>query len=222
MKVQLCDYNAADVVIKKTYALEWRELETAISALPLHLKSSDQAGIQGSPIFDPIGTNAFLRQKLRGHGWDTNIPIPEEYSFLGTDIDFGKKGVLVEAQFSNYPFLLNNTLRCELFFKGRFQIGGEKTGLAIIVTKAGMFPASNSTLYYEQAKKQLDALAHHRVFTVPLRLIGLTSDVGKQVPVTWTVYKEARYSRTIKTQGQIVCEIVAGSPRCKINLPKRS
>ncbi|MEH2284834.1 MAG: hypothetical protein V7K90_26540 [Nostoc sp.] len=58
---------------------------------------------------------------------------------------------------SNYPFLLNNTLRSELFFKAKTEFVGYPTNLVIIVTKALMFPASNSTLYYEQAVNQLTA-----------------------------------------------------------------
>ncbi len=88
-------------------------------------------------------------------GWLVNIPIPVDYSFLGTDIDFGKAGVIVESQFSNYPFLLNNTLRSELFFKAGTIFAGHPTQLVILITKALMYPASNSTLYYEQAVRQL-------------------------------------------------------------------
>lgn len=225
MKLDVTDYNGADLLVRRVYSPEWNQLKAAAESLPLHLKSSDQAGIKGSPIFDPIGTNSFLRRELHRVDWQTNIPIPLEYRFLGTDVDFGKDGVIVEVQFSNYPFLLNNTLRCELFYKGQFQVGKKNTGLAIIITKAGLFPASNSTLYYEQAKKQLDALAQHKVFTVPLRLIGLTAEPGKNIPVFWTVYRKARYSRTIKSQGQVVCEITAGvsaKSRCKIILPQRN
>jgi hypothetical protein len=71
--------------------------------MPLHIKASDQAGIQGNPIFDPVGTNEYIKAALMKFGWLANIPIPVEYSFLGTDIDFGKAGVIV---FSAAPYNL--------------------------------------------------------------------------------------------------------------------
>lgn len=216
MKLLVTDYNAADAVVRADHATEWGELEEVLNALPLYLKASDQAGKQGSPIFDPVASNAFIRDMLRGkYGWPTNIPIPAEYAFLGTDIDAGKNGMMVEVQFSNYPFLLNNLLRSELFFQGRFQIGGRATGVAVIVTKGGMFPASNSTLYYEQAHKQLDALAKNKVFRVPLRLIGLESPRAAGVPAIWTDYG-ARYSRDMSKQEKIKCDISGATGRSKI------
>ena len=73
----------------------------------LHLKQSDQAGIQGSLIFDPVGTNEFVKTRLRRHeNWLANPPIPDQLGFLGTDVDFVVNGMLVEIQFSNRPFLL--------------------------------------------------------------------------------------------------------------------
>ncbi|MBC6421058.1 MAG: hypothetical protein GDA43_25880 [Hormoscilla sp. SP5CHS1] len=119
--------------------------------MPLHLKASSQAGLQGYPIFDPVGTNEYIKTELVNLGWKPNISIPKQYNFLGTHIDAGKAGAIVENQFSNYPFLLNNTIRSEFFFKAETRFSGSATKLVIIITKAHMFPASNSTLYYEQA-----------------------------------------------------------------------
>ena len=157
---------------------------------------------------------------IRG-GWEANIPIPSEYNFLGTDIDFGKAGVIVESQFSNYPFLLNNTLRSELFFKAGTIFASQPTQLVVLITKARMFPASNSTLYYEQAVKQLTALAEYQVFDVPIRLVGLFEAENTTVPVIWTVYSSTRYSRTVQTRETRQCQIISGKStrsRCIINL----
>lgn len=219
MILTLSDYNGAEAPLRKTCRQEWAELEVVLKKLPLCLKASDQAGKQGSPIFDPVATNAFIRNKLKAdHGWATNIPIPQEYEFLGTDIDAGKNGVMVEVQFSNYPFLLNNMLRGELFFQGKFKIGSRATGVVVIVAKAQMLPASNSTLYYEQAKKQLDALAKNRVFRVPLRLVGLTCPVKEGVPALWTD-SGGRYSRDLSKQTKVVCDIRQSSrTRCRITV----
>ncbi len=187
MIIALSDYNGAKEALRATYLREWAELEDVLKKLPLCLKASDQTGKRGSPIFDPIATNAFIRDKLKDdHRWTTNLTISQEYDFLGTNIDAGKNGVMVEVQFSNYPFLLNNLLRGELFFQGKFEIGPRATGVVVIVTKGRMFPASNSTLYYEQAQKQLDALAKNRVFRVPLRLVGLMCPVAEGIPALWT------------------------------------
>lgn len=189
--------------------------------MPLHIKASDQVGIQGNPIFDPVGTNEYIKTALVKLGWHPNILIPAAYRFLGRDVDFGKAGVLVEIQFSNYPFLLNNTLRSELFFKARTQFVGQPTKLLVLIAKAQMFPASNSTLYYEQAVNQLTALIQNNVFDVPIRLVGLFEQQDTAVSVVWTVYSSTRYSRTIKTrmsrQFQVTSGRLAGK-RCVLSL----
>lgn len=188
--------------------------------MPLHLKPSAQAGIQGNPIFDPIGTNEYIKTEIVNLGWQQNIPIPRKYKFLGTDVDFGKLGVIGESQFSNYPFLLNNTIRAELFFKAKIKFGAQNTKLVFLITKAQMFPASNSTLYYEQAIKQLTALAEYSVFDVPLRVVGLFEKVDTTVPAKWTLYKSER-SRTVISEKNIQCHISSKnerSSRCLLHL----
>jgi hypothetical protein len=189
--------------------------------MPLHIKASDQAGIQGNSIFDPVGTNEYIKSAFVKRGWQANIPIPTAYKFLGTNIDFGKAGLIIESQFSNYPFLLNNTLRSELFFKAGTTFAGHPTQLVVLITKALMFPASNSTLYYEQAVRQLTALAQYKVFDVPIRLVGLFEQQNVTVPVTWTTYSSVRYSRTVQTRINRQCQIIPGrlvNSRCVIRL----
>ena len=51
-----------------------------------------------------------------------------------------------------------------------------------------MFPASNRTLYYEQAVKQLTALTEHKVFDVPIILIGLCENINTTVSSVLTEY----------------------------------
>ena len=187
--------------------------------MPLHIKASDQAGIQGRPIFDPVGTNEFIKSELSSRGWRSNIPIPKQFDFLGTDVDFGKSGVLIEAQFSNYPFLLNNTLRSELFYKAEIPLGGEPTEVVAIITKAHMFPASNSTLYFEQAQNQLAELFRYNVFDVPIRLIGLFEELNKKVTAIFTEYENPRYSRTVVERKEMRCSIQRGrSSRSRCNI----
>jgi hypothetical protein len=207
MRIQFTDYNGADVVLSNNYSTEWAEIQSSLQALPLHLKASDQAGIQGTPIFDPVGTNKYIKADLVRKGWIPNIRIPTEFKFLGSNIDFGKSGMLVEVQFSNYPFLLNNAIRSELFHKSGFVIAGRQMEIAVFIVKAHMFPCSNSTLYYEQAVKQLDSLVVHHVFDVPMRLIGLFENEGQNIPATWTEYSNPRYSREVTSRRNLTCSI---------------
>jgi hypothetical protein len=199
MLLQVTDFNGAGLLAQKAYRSQWQDLRHVLKKLPLHLKASDQAGKQGRAIFDPVGTNESIKAALEPHGWH-RIPIPSDFNFLDIDVDFGKGGVIVEAQFSNYPFLLNNTIRSELFFKSQIPLTGSPTKLAVIITKAHLFPASNSTLYYEQAVHQLTSLAKYQVFSVPIRLVGLFVERTGIIPAVWTGYTATRYSRTVQTQ----------------------
>lgn len=217
MLLQTTDFNNAGQLVGGQFQQPWLELNQVLSAMPLHLKASDQKQIKGRPIFDPVGTNEHIAARLTSLGWSAKIGIPPPFSFLGTDVDFGKSGLIVEVQFSNYPFLLNNTLRSELFFRAGTVFHQAPTGLVVIITKGGMFPSSNSTLYYEQAMSQLSALASHQVFTVPIRLVGLFEALGT-VNAMWTKYKSARYSRTVLTRTQRAFSISQGKGRrCNIS-----
>jgi hypothetical protein len=199
MIVKHTDFNGADGVISAQYNTEWRELCSALKKMPLHLKASDQAGRQGASIFDPVGTNEFINAELSNAGW-RKLAIPTEFDFLGIDIDYGKNGLIAEAQFSNCPFLLNNTVRSELFYKAKTRLEGDATKVVVIITKARMFPASNSTLYYEQAVHQLSSLAKYKVFDVPMRCVGLFTEEEGTVEAVWTTYTASRYSRTVRSR----------------------
>ena len=175
------------------------KLDLVIKQLDIYLKNSDQKGKKQSLIFDPKGTNYSLKELLNSKNWECNLKIPNKFNSLGKDIDFYKDNLLLEVQFSNYPFLLNNIIRSELFHKNEAILKKKIHGL-IIITKVHAFPSSNSTLYYEQAKKQIDLLADNNLFTIPLRLIGLTCDENKENLITWSEYKEQRYSREVSKQ----------------------
>lgn len=221
MFIQFTDFNRAESIIDNQYHNEWSEISNILSEMPLHLKASDQAKIQGNPIFDPVGTNEYIKTAFVKCGWSSNIPIPQLYQFLGKEIDFGKFGIITEIQFSNYPYLLNNTLRSELFFKAKTEFAGYTTNLLIIVAKSGMFPASNSTLYYEQAVNQLTALTENKVFDIPIRLVGLFEKINTKVPVIWTEYLSERYSRSVRIRTTRQAQIIPGTSsrsRCKLRL----
>ncbi|MDJ0729912.1 MAG: restriction endonuclease [Crocosphaera sp.] len=209
MEIEVTDFNDSASLINKQFSYQWDVIETILTSMPLHLKASSQLGIEGSPIFDPVGTNEFIKTELVEQGWYTNIAIPKKYQFLGKDIDCGNSGMIIEFQFSNYPFLLNNLLRSELFFKSQITLNSDVTKLVIIITKAKMVPASNSTLYYEQAVKQLTALTQYKVFDVPIRLVGLFEKFEEITTIVWSQYKQQR-SRKLIQQKQCQCIISPG------------
>lgn len=207
MKTQFTDYNGAEKVLGSLYKNEWEQISQILSEMPLHIKKSDQAGKIGNFIFNPVGTNKYIEKKLKDLSWASKISIPGKYSFLGLDVDFAKKGVIVEVQFSNYPFLLNNLVRSELFYKSKILLTKEPVDTLIIVTKACMFPASNSTLYYEQAVNQINELSKNKVFDIPIRLVGLFEETDKDIKALLTTYDKERYSRTIVSELDVACNI---------------
>lgn len=197
MLLEVTDFNDAAEILAAPLAEQYQMLEHTLRDMPVQLKASDQAGKQGTPIFDPVGTNARIKDALDPAVFRPNFPVPAEFAFLGTDVDFATGGMLIEVQFSNYPFLLNNILRSELFFKARTPMPDHPLRVAIIVAKAHMFDASNSTLYYEQARNQLTALATNSVFDVPVRLIGLFAPRDEEFTACFNEYHNPRYSRTL-------------------------
>jgi hypothetical protein len=146
------------------------------------------------------------------------VAIPESYDFLGTGVDFIKNNILLEVQFSNYPFLLNNVVRTYLFNKQRVRIGSGTPEALIIITKCKIFPASNSTLYYEQGEQQLSVLASPNVFNLPVRLVGLSEEIESRVPCIFTTYASRRYSRDATDQQEKSCYIKRAGARAKLEL----
>lgn len=189
------DFNGADAYYAAGGAAEWADLKDVVNRLPLYLQASQQAGIGGRPIFDPKSTNAFLTTEAKSKGWNS-IAVPNDLTEFGTDWDAGKGSTLAEWQFSNYPFLWNNVIRSEAVFKGKMKLGGLKLIQAlIVVTKSGLFPSSNSTLYFGQAKAQLQGVMKFGTFSIPIRLVGLTiPDAATEVEVIWSEYA-GRYAR---------------------------
>lgn len=208
MEIELTDYNDAGKAIEKQFAKEFEELASALKSMPLFLKNSDQREHIGRLNFDPVATNGFLKESLQTTGWRINVPIPSKYSPLGTGVDFAKRGLILEAQFSNYPFLINNIVRTELFFQSKLELlAGSPVGLMIIISKSKLYPSANSSLYYEQAKSQLQFMAENSIFEIPLRLIGLKTKQTQNVNAVWTGYSANRYSRTVASRKDIRVDI---------------
>ena len=173
MDFLLEDFNGADAYYARQGATEWADIDNVVRRLPLCFQASQQAGIGGSPIFDPKATNAFLTAESAKLGW-TVIPVPADLTEFGTDWDGGKGASLAEWQFSNYPFLWNNVIRSEAVYKSRTQLQGlQPVEALIVVTKSGVFPSSNSTLYFEQASAQIRAVTRFRAFSIPIRLASV-------------------------------------------------
>lgn len=191
------DFNDSAGYFATDGAQRWREIEDVVYGLRPQLQASDQAGKVGNPIFDPKGTNARLTEAAADLGW-FKVPVPPDLRSFGKDWDAGKGSVLAEWQFSNYPFLWNNVTRTEMVFQSEAVLHPlvSRTEALIIVTKSGSFPASNSTLYAEQAAAQLDRASNLGVFNIPIRLVGLMvpPDVS-ELEADWNRYG-ARYGRT--------------------------
>jgi len=90
---------------------------------------------------------------------------------------------------------------------------------AVIITKARLFPASNSTLYYEQALKQMNFLIKVGAIEMPVRLDGLTVEPDVATDAVFTRYHAPRYSRTVIERTTVRCLLKSGrqpSGRCRI------
>ena len=159
------------------------------------MKASGQKDKGASPIFDPVAANAMIKAALLPLGWKTNVAIPEEVSFLGTDVDYLHSGLLAEAQFSNYPFLSQNVLRTALFIRSNTLFDGAPIIALVIIVKAHMIPASNGVANYEQAVSLVTSLIKHRVVDLPTRVVGLFAAQGVPVPAVWSEYPSARSRR---------------------------
>jgi hypothetical protein len=196
MYYRIADFNGADTLFNRSCSALWNEVDECLTALKLHVKQSDEAGRQGNLIFNPVGTNQELKDCLGEHDWQY-LQLPEAYSFFGLGIDFDKQGAWIEAQFSNYPFLLNNILRAEVLYRDKVSPrGNHRFRGMIVITKAKHFPSSNSTLHFEQAVDHLNGLNRHKLFSVPTRLVGLDVE-GDSTQAVLTTYSSPRYSRTV-------------------------
>jgi|GEM_PF-1282370 len=202
------DFNDAAEYFDGSGAGYWGQLESVIDSIPPQLQPSDQRERLGSPIFDPKATNARLTEEAASYGWD-KVPVPLELRPFGVDWDGGKGPVLAEWQFSNYPFLWNNIIRTEAIYQSRAVLPqlGQPVEALIVVTKSGRFPASNSTLYFEQALAQINTVTTLGVFNVPIRLVGLMIDPNATtLEADWNQY-HGRYGREIATTERVVMDV---------------
>lgn len=220
--ILISDFNGASRYFDGPGYERWAEVEEAVLDLVLQLQPSDQAGRDRSPIFDPKATNAALTSAMGSMDW-TKVSVPQDLQPFGLDWDGGKGEVLVEYQFSNYPFLWNNIIRTEAVYKSAATIAPltGSVGALIIITKSGSLPASNSTLYFEQARAQIDTVTRLDVFEIPIRLVGIT--VGPEndsVIADWNEYP-GRYSRQPAVTTRQEFEVVHGRARRYGNVPVR-
>lgn len=210
--VRVADFNGADALFNRGAArAEWVDLAALLEEAPLCLQASEQRGKIGSAIFDPKATNARLTEGARRRGWTAPVPVPAELTMFGVDWDTGKRRVLAEWQFSNYPFLWNNIIRSEAVFKGGVRLPGllPIRGL-VVITKTGIIPASNSTLYFEQAAAQIEAVLRFNTFELPIRLVGLDiAEENETAHVVWTTYAE-RYARDAQDVEELTLGITRG------------
>lgn len=201
MRFEVEDFAGAHEYFADEGAAEWHELEDVLDGCTIQLQPSDQAGLDRKPIFDPKATNRELTDRAAEHGWRA-IPVPPELQMFGNDWDSGKRRTLAEWQFSNYPFLWNNVIRTQGVYSSDIALRGmDGVDALVVVTKSGRFPSSNSTLYFEQARAQLEAVMGFQTFTLPIRLVGLTVEPGVSiVEASWNTYAGTRYDRVPATR----------------------
>jgi hypothetical protein len=206
MEAVVVQYEVEDFAGAREYfdsdgADEWHDLENVLNGCTIQLQPSDQAGLNRKPIFDPKATNRELTDRAADYGWSA-IPVPVELQMFGNDWDSGKNRTLAEWQFSNYPFLWNNVIRTQGVYRSNIALKGmQGVDALVVVTKSGRFPSSNSTLYFEQAKAQLEAVMGFQTFTLPIRLVGLTLEPGvSSVEASWNAYAGTRYDRVPATR----------------------
>lgn len=206
MFTKIIDYNEAKHLIKNEFENEWLELNSILLKMPLYLKESQQKGKEKQLVFDPIGTNRYISKELTEKKWCKDIDIPKKFRALGKEIDFGKNHIILESQFSNYPFLSNNIFRSEIMFRKEPEL--EKIGkikLFIILTKDHAIPSANSSLYCQQARNQVKF--SEEIFSLPIRLISLHCKINTKINAIMTDYKK-RYSRDSINDEKIKCEII--------------
>lgn len=216
----MADFNGADAYFASNGAHEWEDLAGVLFGILPHFQASDERGKVGTPIFDPKGTNSALNAAASAAGWRV-IPVPAELTMFGNDWDAGKGDTLAEWQFSNYPFLWNNVIRTQAVVAGQVPLQGVgATQALVVVTKSGLFPASQSTLYFEQALAQLTAVFQYGAFDLPVRLVGLTIPDGvREIDAVWSEYG-GRYAREPVGQREEVRMSVAWGRANQYGQPK--
>ena len=196
MDYRYADFNGATQYFDRRGADRWDELDRVFGGLIPQLQASGQDGLAGRPIFDPKATNAALTVAAAAEGWG-KVPVPLDLRSFGSDWDAGRGNVLAEWQFSNYPFLWNNITRTEVVLRAQATLRGMAGPVEalVVVVKAGSWPASNSTLYFEQAHAQLDNVTSLGIFQTPIRLVSLDIPTGvSTIEGDWNEYG-ARYGR---------------------------
>ncbi len=217
MRVEFADFCGFQ---KSGKDVQWQQLHGVLRRLSVYVKQSGQRGKSGYLTFDPVGTNEAITSELAKLGWGTHISIPRQQSALGTEVDYGISGVLAEGQFSNYPFFLNNVLRAHIFRTK--QVVFDHIGLVevcIVVTKVHALPAANSTLYYEQALKQMQFVVEAGAVAIPTRLVGLAVEAGRPFGAEVSTYRGKGRSREVAERFTVPCELRQGrrgGGRCHI------
>jgi hypothetical protein len=220
METIIRDFNEAESYFASDGHSEWSDLERVLADLKPHFQASDQRGRVGSPIFDPKGTNTQLNAGVQALGWQV-VPVPEELTMFGQDWDAGRGSTLAEWQFSNYPFLWNNVIRTQTVITGKVALAGVgMTRALVVVSKSGVFPASQSTLYYEQAEAQLEAVFKLGAFSIPVRLVGLTLQPdAPELEAVWSTYS-GRYARAPITREDVTLKVTWSEQRTRYGARK--
>ena len=193
MRFKRESFNDGEEVFNEAFSGKLDEIESTLADAQYQVKHTTEDGKENQLIFDPVGTNAQLQDKLKDRGWELGVNLATDDYSGGKDIDIFKAGVAGEIQFSHYTSLDSDMNRLERLYEGKLELENREeveAGVVIVVTPD--MPTSNSVSHYEQA---LTRAAPQSLFVTPTLVYGIEPpEPGEEV--VHNSYEKPR-SRTI-------------------------
>lgn len=152
------------------------EIDKAIAAVrvPAKTKVSEEKLKKGVLLYSPTEMNASYRDAFRSRGFDElidrySISLPgygREIKGAFKQVDFAKRGVLVEVQFGKYAFMFYDLAKFQYFFnESKAQVGVE-----IVPCHPLKKQMSSGVSYGEQLINDIERLRRHFP-AVPVKVI---------------------------------------------------
>jgi hypothetical protein len=206
-------FNDGETVFENEFTEQFEQIEEVLSNATYQVKHTFQSGRENELIFDPVGMNRVLRERLRPYGWSTEVNLNDQGYQSGKDIDINKGEVAGEIQFGNFAYLDADMNRLQRLYDGRLELetGTEVNAGIVIVVRQDM-PTSNSVSHFQQATTRAAPVALINEFECP----NCGETVNKGMPalvygieppeegeeVMFNEY-EAQRSRTLENQEEI-------------------
>lgn len=206
-RIQVCDYsmkfkvdasNKGAQVLNDKFESELEDIRTALERTDYHVKKCNQKDRENETIFDPIGTNAAIKNELVNLGWDAGVGFVDPGYSSGKDIDFWKNGVGVEVQFSHYTSLDSDMNRLERLYEDVLELKGNrevKAGVVVVVSQD--MPTSQSVAHFQQAVER----AAKSISSIPTFMFGIQPPKQGE-DVFYCTYPKPR-SRTLEEKHKI-------------------